>query len=429
MKTERNRLSIFATLLISGSAAIAANGPTVYPIETRLDQMTAPTAFAATQATPVNGAISENVATSTERILNQEAHFLKKGSVQVIGDDSVSAWEMVSDEGGKGHDQTAPNPLTYFAAGAASDLLTQVERSAQILDLKIDDAKVETKIFFRWSDPFTPTWAGYTDKVIANILIESSESPEKIDELKQMALKAWAIGESLANKTKIDSATVINGNHWVGQEARPGRVGTPISIDHGFKLTDITPDLNLQTVDIEEDLALQMNNLPQSFKFTEIGIAESAHDAQRPYLHKIRAKSLTENYATWELYADDSRGVEGIDKAPSSWDYFTLGTSDCLMSQLTANQMYFQKQGIHIDDFRVEHQFHFQQDNFMTPTMTGRFNDTSDVITRILVKSDSNKEAVTNFAVQSLRCCFAGEGIQNETEMETVLYLNGNVIK
>ena len=65
-------------------------------------------------------------------------------------------------------------------------------------------------------------------------------------------------------------------------------------------------------------------------------------------MHKIRAKSLTENYATWELYADDSRGYEGIDKAPTSRDYFTMGTSFCLMSQLTANQMSFQKQGVNI---------------------------------------------------------------------------------
>ena len=143
-------------------------------------------------------------------------------------------------------------------------------------------------------------------------------------------------------------------------------------------------------------------------------------------MHKIRAKSLTENYATWELYSDDSRGYEGIDKAPSSWDYFTIGTSFCLMSQLTPNQMYFKKQGINIDDFRVEHQFNYQQNNFMTPAMTGHLND---VITRVVVKSEASKQAINNFVQQSLRCCFAGEGIQNETEMESNIYLNGKIVK
>lgn len=407
----------------------AAQHARVYPVEKRLDHHARSTSFNAAKAMPVNGAVTENVATSSSRILNRQAPFLKSGIVKPVGEATSSAWEMTSDEGGSDHNQTAPNPLTYFAAGAASDLLTQVERSAQIMNLDLNDAKVEMKMFFRWADPFSPTWAGYTDKVIAHILIESGESPEKIAELKQKALQAWTIGEGLANKTKIDSATLINGSLWDGRISGPGRVGSPVSVDNGFKLTDITPDLTLQTVAVEPDLSLQMHDLPANFEFTEIGIAESAHDAQRPCLHKIRAKSLTENYATWELYSDDSRGYEGMDKAPSSHDYFTLGTSFCLMSQLTANQMYFHKQGVMIDDFRVEHQFSYQQDDFMTPAMTGRFNDFNDVTTRIMVKSDADPVTVRNFAAQSLRCCFAGEGIQNETEMETAIYLNGTAVK
>ena len=71
------------------------------------------------------------------------------------------------------------------------------------------------------------------------------------------------------------------------------------------------------------------------------------------------------------------------------------------MSQLTANRMYFQKQGINIEDFRVEHQFNYQQDNFMTPTMTGHLDY---VITRVIVKSAAAKEAVTNYAKQALAC-------------------------
>lgn len=91
-----------------------------------------------------------------------------------------------------------------------------------------------------------------------------------------------------------------------------------------------------------------------------------------------------------------------------------------------ANRMYFQKQGVNIDDFRVEHQFNYQQDNFMTPAMTGPLDH---VITRGVVKSDAAEEAVNNSAKQSLRTCFAGEGIQNETEMESNIYLNGKVVK
>jgi len=96
------------------------------------------------------------------------------------------------------------------------------------------------------------------------------------------------------------------------------------------------------------------------------------------------------------------------------------------MSQLTANKMYFRKQGINIDDFRVEHQFNYQQDNFITPTMAGHLDN---VITRVIVKSDAAKEALTNYAKQALRMCFVSEGIQNETEMKSSVYLNRKAVK
>ncbi|MDD9301283.1 MAG: OsmC family protein [Desulfobacter sp.] len=342
MKTKLSILSIIAALLMSLSAAQAQDDlsqrPKVYQVETRLDNHMRPTTFTPVKAVPVNGAICENIATTTQNIVSKEAVFLKKGMVKPVGEDSFSPWELVSDEGGSAHHQTAPNPLTYYAAGASSSLLTQVERLIQLLDLKVEDVKVESKIFFRWADPMSDHWSGYTDKVISNILIKSGESPEKIKTLKEKALKAWAVGEGLANKTTIDVKILINADDWGGLQARPGKVKSPISVDNGLTITNVTEDLDLQTIKIEKDLTLDMHDFPNPFIFTEICIAESAEDASRPYLHKIRAKSLTENYQTWALYADDSRGYEGIDKAPTSRDYFTIGTSFCLMSQLTANK-------------------------------------------------------------------------------------------
>ena len=430
MKTNLIRVSVLASLMASGSAVYAQTNTqqdmTVYPIESRLTDYTRPIMFTPSKATPINGAISENIITTTQNVFNKEAHFLKKGLVKVVGEKQFSAWEMLSDEGGADHPQTAPNPLTYFIAGSASSLLTQVERSIDILELEVEDVKIESKIFFRWSDAMTPNWSGYTDKVVSNIMITSNESPEKIKALKEMALNAWAVGEGLANKTPVDAATVVNADSWAGLTASNGIVKSPISVDNGREITNVTPDLDLETMKVEKDLHIDFQHLPNPFIFTEIAIAESADDPQRPYMHKIRGKSLTENYQTWELYADDSRGYKGINKAPTSRDYFTIGTSFCLMSQLTANGMYFQHQGMNIDDFRVEHQFNYQQDNFMTPTMTGHLDS---IITRIAVTSTSSVEDVNKYTKQSLNTCFAGEGLVNETEMDTKFYLNGNVVK
>ena len=430
MKTKFTSLSILTALLLSGTTVLAQTDANqdvkVYQIEKRLDQYTRPMTFTPTQATPVNGAISENIMTTTQSILNKAAPFLKKAVVKPIGEHKFSAWELVSDEGGVHHHQTAPNPLTYYTAGASSSLLTQVERAIKIMGLNVEEVKIESKIFFRWSDAMTSNWAGFTDKVISNILIESDESTEKIKALKEMAVKAWAVGEGLANKTAIDVDILVNSDDWAGLKARPGHVPSPISIDNGRIITNVTPDLELQTMEVEKDLSVEMGNFPNPMVFTEIAITESANDSERPFMHKIRAKSLTQNYKTWELYTDDSRGYEGIDKAPTSRSYFTVGTSFCLKSQLTAAKMAYKKQGINIEDFRVEHQFNYQQDNFMTPTMTGHLDD---VITRVIVQSDAQEESAINFAKQALSMCFAGEGIQNETEMETNIYLNGKVVK
>ncbi|MRT92602.1 OsmC family protein [Ancylomarina sp. 16SWW S1-10-2] len=422
MKTKRNVsiVALFMSLFISTGVSAQEK----YSVVKRVDNFNQPTTFYPTKATPVNGAINENVVTSAKRILNQEKPFLKKGVVKTVGEVNLSAWQMTSDEAG--HPQSAPNPLTYFTAGAASDLLTQVERSIQIMGLNVENVKVETEFFFRWDDIMTDNWSGYTDKVVTNIVVKSNEPAEKIKELKKMAVRAWSIGESLANKTGIDAANIINGEHWDGKAAQAGQIPSPVSTDNGRTITNTTPALKLQTIEVKPDLDMDMNNFPKEMRFSEVGIAESAHDAKRPYLHKLRAKSLTAHYETWELYSDDSRGYEGINAAPTSREYFTLGTSFCLMSQLTPNMMYFAKKGIKIDDFAVEHQFNYRESNFMTPTMTGEM---TDVVTRILVKSDADKELANQFAVQALRCCFAGEGIVQETEMETSIYLNGKLVK
>ncbi len=395
-----------------------------YLVTERVEKYKLPTTFDITKATPKNGAISENIMTSTERILNKEKPFLKKGVVKPIGEDDYSAWQMTSDEGG--NPQSAPNPLTYFASGAASGLLTQVERCSQIMGIDIENVKVETEFYFRWNDIMTDEWSGYTDKVVTNIIIESDESKETINELKEMAINAWAIGEALSNKTTIDAATVINGDNWDGQEARPGKVKSPVSRDNGLKITDTTSPLKLETIKVKDDAKMSMEKPPKVMRFSEIAIAESANDLQRPYLHRIRAKSLTDHYETWELYTDDSRGYEKGNSAPTSRDLFTIGTSFCLMSQLTPNQMYFQKKGVNIEDFRVEHQFNYQQDNFMTPSVNGHLDN---VITRVVVKSKASEKMIHQYVNQALRCCFAGEGIQNATEMQTSFYLNGKIVK
>ncbi|WED24658.1 OsmC family protein [Vibrio sp. JC009] len=421
--SKLSAIAVLTALFVSGSAAAQA---TTYDVISRKDAGPEPTAYQKTKAATANGAVNENVVTYTERVFNQDTWMLKRGVVQPVGEAEFSAWEMLSDEGGMDYEQAAPNPLSYMTAGIASSLLTQLNRAALVMDLDIKEIKVETKVTFHWADAMTSKWSGYTDKVTANILIDSDEPAEKVAELKAMAYKSWAIGSGLANKVKVDSEAVVENQelHWKDHGAHQGKVSGPVSEDNGLTLSTKSSPIEPQTLEVGKDVSTP--EIIQARPFAIIAIAESANDTQRPFMNKIKVRAVQDNYATWDLYADDSRGYAGTDKAPTSRDYFTLGTSFCLMSQLSANdEMYFKKQGVKLDDYRVSHQFNYQETGFMTPEMTGSMGT---IITKGIVKSEEEKQTLVDFFYQSLRCCFAGESLVNETEMESNIYLNGKAI-
>ncbi len=428
MKTRRLTVMTVASIaLFSGTTIVAqtaAGAPIAHKVVTRVDQSPAPTALDPVAAAARDGAITENVLTVAERILIPDNPMLKFVRVQPVGVKGFSAWQLASDEGGADHEQTAPNPLTYMTTGIAANLYTSLQRAVEVMDLSVQDMSVEVKVFYRYDAPFTPDWAGYTDKVIANILIESDESPDVLADLKEMALNAWVAGEGLANDTEIDVALAVNGSHWDDVGALPGSVPDPVSVDNGLTLSRKTQPPIPMSFELGEDIGMEsLKQFPDVFEFAVIAIVDSADDAERPYLQRISTRALQEGYVGWELFADDSYGVDGMDKAPSSLDYLTAGTSLCLMSQLTGVPMSMQ---LDVPDFRVEHLFSYRQDGFMTTDMAG-FTD--GVQTRVVVNSAEAPESLEEYFNRSLRACFAGEAFDNETPIETDLYVNGAIVE
>lgn len=429
MKRNIRIITILTICIISGCTAVShkekaadiieQNPPTEYRVQSRVESPQ-PTAFMPTKAEASSGAVNENVVVVAERVVNNDSIMLKKGTVQPVGLKGFSSWQMLCDEGGDTYEQSSPNPLSYLTTGIASNLLTQLQRGVKIFDLDVQSMKVETKVFFRYDDPMTDKWAGYTDKVIANMLIDSNESVVKISELKRFALKAWVAGEGLANKTEILTELVINGNHWDGRNSRKGMVPDSVSMDNNMTLTAKTSAPAPKTFEVGQDI--DMGKITNPFKFVVVGIAEPAGDPQRPYMQKIRVRAMQENYAGWDLYVDDSKGYEGLDNAPTSLDYLTAGTAFCLMTQMTVNDMFFK---LHLDDYRVEQQVNYRRENFMSPEMAGYADR---IITKVVVEGKASEEALYKYFKQSLKCCFAGEAFQNETEIESNLYLNGSIV-
>ncbi|PKQ64490.1 hypothetical protein BZG02_06700 [Labilibaculum filiforme] len=428
MKTIKNVfiLTILTALFISGGTINAqSNGASIdYNVISRSDIGPRPAGFQPENASPVNGTYTESVATVSSRVLNEKTAMLKKVCAQPIGKKGFSAWEFLCDEGGHTYAQSAPNPLSYMVGGISSSLLTRVEQAIKMLSLDVVSAKVEAKVFFRFNDPFTPKWTGFTDKLIANILIDSNEPAEKIAEVKRMAVQAWAIGECITNPTPVDAQFALNTRIWETESARLGKVAGPDSYDNGMKITSKGNQPEPESFELGIDVS--MAEFTNPFIFEVVSISESANDVQRPYLHKIKIRAIQENYLAWDIYADDSRECEGIDKAPTSSDYFTAGTSLCLMSQLTGWSEFYNHQGIEFDDYRVEHQFNYQVDNYMTPSATGHVDG---VTTRILIKSNASEKVMSDFASQALRTCFAGEAVTNATTTEISVSKNGKLLK
>lgn len=433
MKTKNNInvIAMLIALLISGGTVnaqkaekISKDTSTDYNVISRLDISPRPAGFQPTAATAVNGAYTESVVTASSRVLNEKTNMLKKVSVQDIGEKGFSSWELLCDEGGHTYEQSAPNPLSYMVGGISSSLLTSVEQAIKMMDLDVASAKVEAKVFFRFNEPFTPNWRGYTDKLIANILIESDEPVEKIAEVKRMAVQAWSIGECIINPTPVDVQFAYNTKIWESEYACPGKVAGSDSYDKGMKITSKGNKPEPESFKLGADVS--MAEFTNPFIFEVVSISESANDASRPYLHKVKIRAIQENYAAWDIYADDSRGYEGIDKAPTSSDYFTAGTSLCLMSQLTGWSEFYKHQGIEIDDYRVEHQFNYQVDNYMTPLAIGHVDE---VTTRILIKSNVSEKVMSDYANHALGTCFAGEAITGSTTTEIGIYQNGKLIK
>lgn len=419
MKTSAFSLMTTATFAVLSGAACAE---TDHRVVARVDGTPGATALAPISAPPVDGSFTQNVLAVGQRLFAEGNMMLKAVTAQPIGVDDKSAWKLGSDEGGSDHEQTAPNPLSYLTSGIAANLYTSLQQAVDVMGLAVDDMKVEVKVDFSWQDPFAPDWAGFTDRVTANIVIESDEAPEKMLALKELALKGWIAGAGLANATPVDVALAVNGAHWDELQGAPGLIPDPVSLDNGFTLSRKTGQPQLATIDPGEDVGLggpMGTNMPKRIEFSVVAVVDSADVAERPYLHRINVRAMQENYTGWELFADDTLDAAGPDMAPSSLDYLTAGTSHCLMSQLAIAPMALQ---LDIPDYRAEHQFTFRQDAPMSVDMEG-FVD--GIKARVVVRSDEAMSALEQYFGLSLRMCFAGEAWTGETPITTDLYVNG----
>ncbi|MDY0234771.1 MAG: OsmC family protein [Gudongella sp.] len=365
-----------------------------------------------------------NIGTANEMVKNNTSSMMKKGRVQTIGIDGYTGWQVLADEGAaEGSYPYGPSPLSYYTAGEATNLHTQIIMAAELEGVELDHIAVEVLNEFRWYDMMASDGNGNLELSTVNIIIESDASEEVIQRIKETAINAWSAGNALKNKTEVIPNLIINGDNWEIYNAKPGTSKSEVSYDGDIKLSSVTdvpkmPEYLEFAIEETDDSILNMLESMSNLHFEIYAISESVENSDRPYFKKVTLS--TPSGETWELYSDEFMGENDIPLAPTSLEYFTVGTSLCLTSQTT---LVSAMMGLDYTDYRVEHLFEYRQEDVNTTEMIGAL----DVVnTFVFIESDESKETLETFFRKSLALCFAGEGLVNETEMDISIYLNGD---
>jgi len=365
-----------------------------------------------------------NIGTANEMVKNNTSSMLKKGRVQTIGVDDYTGWQVLADEGAaEGTYPYGPSPLSYYTAGEATNLHTQITMAAELQGIELDYIAVEVLNDFRWNDMMAEDGTGHLDLSTINIIIEGDATEEEIEGIKEIALNAWAVGQALVNETEVITHLEANGDDWDVYNAKPGTSKSDESYDGELKVSSVTeeprmPEYLELAIEKEDQSVVSMMASMSNMEFQIYAISESVEDNDRPYFKKVTLS--TPSGETWELYSDEFLGENDIALAPTSLEYFTLGTSLCLTSQTT---LVSAMMGLDYSDYRVEHLFEYRQEDVNSIEM----NASLDLVnTYIFIDADESDETLEAFFDKSLALCFAGEGLVNKTEIELSTYLNGD---
>jgi uncharacterized OsmC-like protein len=394
-----------------------------YQVIDRNEKSLSPTSFDPNAAISAEGESNQNIMAITEMVKNEDSSMLKKGNVQSIGIDNYTGWHLIADEGAsEGNNPFGPSPLSYYTAGVATNLHTQIIKAASVQNVVLDSIKVEVLNTFRWDEMLSEDGSGHLDVTTTNIIIESNASQEDVQKVIDIAINSWSAGEALRNETTIEPTLVINGDNWKEYRSKPGTSLSDVSVVDGLKMSSVTEVPRVpETIDlseyVDEGMSFNIDSM-SNMQFAIFAISESAGNSERPYLKKVTLSTPSEE--TWEIYSDEFMGEDDIPLAPTSLEYFTAGTALCLTSQTT---LVSAMMDLDFTEYRVENQMDYTQKSIDTPEMVGT---TDTAHSYILIESQESEERLNEFYNKSLALCFAGEGLKNATEMNTNIYLNNN---
>lgn len=124
-----------------------------------------------------------------------------------------SKFTIVCDEGPYlNGDDSAPSPLSYFCAGVAFGLLTQLSRSATMKQLDLIDARIELRGIFSIGGSFrNNSVQSHCERFEIDLDIESEESEQTIAQLLHMAHQSCYTEQTLKRPVPVETSHTLNG--------------------------------------------------------------------------------------------------------------------------------------------------------------------------------------------------------------------------
>jgi len=132
----------------------------------------------------------------------------------IAGQRDTRSFAIIADEGEymPGGEGTAPTPLTYFVAGIALCLLSQVSNIAMRKKLKIRNEKVNVVANFLETGSILKgdKW-GEAQSFTIEMKMDSEESDEEISALMKLAHEMCFVEDALHKKMEISYSHSLNG--------------------------------------------------------------------------------------------------------------------------------------------------------------------------------------------------------------------------
>lgn len=131
--------------------------------------------------------------------------------VTMLAPDALEPVELATDEGRfHGGEGTAPPPLTYFTAGWASCIMTQIRAFARRTRLELDELEVEGTIEWAAAPQAFGGYEGRPVRFVMQVWLESASDPQELELLVKRARKGCFVEQSLRTDIDLDFRLTIN---------------------------------------------------------------------------------------------------------------------------------------------------------------------------------------------------------------------------